>query len=201
MSSTELKHWNPRVAPSKIRRLYELDARGIVDEEFIDDVGYAVFVRCEDIVEVTAARNGDVTCQKCGRIVRRVGGVDEVIVCPLCGWRVRWGDYQRTYNRKGLLAGIKGAPTINIFYKFVDDWTKCRSPQKKTLAIDQLIHSFHVDAKLNDTRPAACNVIKGNAHDVISLIDELAYGDQSTASIEETRDDWRNRLRATRFER
>ena len=201
MSSTELKRWNPRVAPSNIRRLYELDARGIVDEDFINEVGYALFVRCEDIVEVSAARDGNVTCQKCGRIVWRVGGIEEVLVCRSCGWQVRWGDYQRTYNRKGLLAGTKGAPTIKIFLKFVDAWMKCRSPQEKTLTIDRLIHSFHVDAKLHDTRPVACNVIKGNAHDVISLINELAYGDQSTASIEETRDEWRNRLRATRFER
>ena len=114
---------------------------------------------------------------------------------------MRWGDYQRTYNRKGLLAGIKGAPTINIFREFIDDWMKCRSPQEKTLAIDKLIHSFHVDAKSNDTRPVACNVIKGNAHDVISLINELAYGDQSTVRLKEMRDEWQNRLRATRLGR
>lgn len=201
MSSTELKRWSPRVAPSKIRRMYELDVRGIVDEDFINEVGFALFARCEDIVEVTAARDGEVTCQMCGRSIRRVGGVEEVLVCPSCDWRVKWGDYQRTYNRKGLLAGIKGAPTVKIFRKFVDEWVKCRSPQQKVLAIDRLIHSFHVDAELNDTRPAACNVIKGNAHDVISLLDQLAYGDQSTANTEETRDQWRNRLRATRFGR
>jgi len=199
MSYAELKRWSPRIAPSKIRRLYELDAQGIVDEEFIDEVGYTLLARCEDVVEVTSARDGSVRCQDCGRFIKRRGGVDEVVTCPSCGWRVKWGDYQRTYNRKGLLAGVKGAPTTQVFLMFIDDWPKCRSPQQKMLAIDTLIHEFHVDASLNDTRPVACNVIKGNASDVISLLTELAYGDQSSAGLEASRDKWRGRLDDTRF--
>jgi len=35
--------WAPRVNPSTIRRLYEIDARGIADEDLIDEVGYALF--------------------------------------------------------------------------------------------------------------------------------------------------------------
>ena len=32
-------HWWPRVPPGKIGRLYANDARGLVDEDVIDDVG------------------------------------------------------------------------------------------------------------------------------------------------------------------
>ena len=42
--------WGRRVPKWKIRRLYELDARGIVDEELIDDVGVTVFERCRSIL-------------------------------------------------------------------------------------------------------------------------------------------------------
>jgi hypothetical protein len=34
--------WARRVEQEKIRRLYETDARGIVDDELIDEVGYAM---------------------------------------------------------------------------------------------------------------------------------------------------------------
>jgi len=32
--------WAPRVKPQTLRRLYQTDARGILDEELIDEVGY-----------------------------------------------------------------------------------------------------------------------------------------------------------------
>ena len=35
-----LPRWAPRVPQDKVRRLYETDARGIYDDELIDDVGY-----------------------------------------------------------------------------------------------------------------------------------------------------------------
>jgi hypothetical protein len=179
--------------------MYETDARGIVDEDLINDVGYALFARCEDIVEVTTARNGDVTCQGCGNMIHRHGGVHEVIRCPKCGWEVTWGPYQRTYNRKGLLAGIKGATTIEIFRSFVRRWPGCRTSQEKMLLIDRLLHEFHGDALKNDTRPVACNVIRGNATEVIALLNSLAYGDESTRGMCESREEWHARLRASSF--
>jgi hypothetical protein len=42
--------WAPRVNPSLIRRLYEADARGIVDDELFDDVGSALHARCQSIL-------------------------------------------------------------------------------------------------------------------------------------------------------
>ena len=198
-SETQLKRWSPKVAPSRIRRMYETDARGIVDEDLIDDVGYALFARCEDIVEVTTARNGNVKCQVCGSMIERRGGVDEMLECAACGWRVVWGEYQHTYNRKGLLAGIKGAPTIEVFKMFVRRWPGCRTPRDKILLIDKLIHEFHADALNNDTRPVACNVIKGNAQEVIAILNSLAYSDEGTGGLCESREEWYARLRTTSF--
>jgi hypothetical protein len=45
--------WAPRVAPEQVRLLYEKDARGFVDDELLDDVGYRLAARCTDILQVS----------------------------------------------------------------------------------------------------------------------------------------------------
>ena len=54
-SESELIKWSPRVSQQKIRLLYEKDAKGIIDEELIDDIAFSFFVRCQDIITVTDA--------------------------------------------------------------------------------------------------------------------------------------------------
>ena len=61
--------WAPRVNPSAIRRLYETDARGIVDAEQIDAVGYALYARCRSILRATEAQLGRVTCPRCEHVI------------------------------------------------------------------------------------------------------------------------------------
>ncbi len=39
--------WAAPVRQDKIRRLYETDARGLTDEALIDDVGLALYLRCQ----------------------------------------------------------------------------------------------------------------------------------------------------------
>ena len=56
--------WTPRVPKAKIRRLYEADAQGIVDQELLDDVGTTLFARCQDILTIKAARMGHVRCDR-----------------------------------------------------------------------------------------------------------------------------------------
>ncbi len=122
-----------------------------------------------------------------------------MLVCGGCGWRVRWGDYQRTHNRKELLAGVKGAPTARIFEAFVKRWLGCRAPRDKMILIDTLIHEFHADALNNLSRPSAYNVIKGNATAVVVLQDALVYGEESTSGLCASREQWFARLQTTRF--
>ncbi len=78
----------PRVNPSLIRRLYEVDAKGIVDEDLIDKVGYALYARCQSILEATEAHAGRVKCPECGASVIHDGGpwVKEAdLDCTQCG--------------------------------------------------------------------------------------------------------------------
>jgi hypothetical protein len=101
--------WAPRVNPSLIRRLYETDALGIVDDDLIDKIGFALYARCQSILEVTEAHEQRrVKCPRCRRIVIRSGGPSEkdtLIVCDSCAWSMRWRDYLKTYQDKRLHGG------------------------------------------------------------------------------------------------
>ena len=64
--------WSPKLRPEKLQRLYETDARGIVDEELIDEVGYTLYSRCDSILTVTEAFAGRLKCPGCGFVSERV---------------------------------------------------------------------------------------------------------------------------------
>ncbi|MBN1287314.1 MAG: hypothetical protein JXB47_18080 [Anaerolineae bacterium] len=190
----EAIRWAPRVPMNKIRRLYELDAQGIVDEDLIDDVAYALYARCESILTVTDAVFGRVKCPCCGAMVARRPGDDktEVLTCAACGWQVTWGEYFQTYHRKQLAGG--GA--VGFFKEYRARLPGARSPQAKMLLIDWMIHRCHLAVVQPGTdpvdgRPAAVNLIQGNMTQVMFLLDELAYGPGSTPGVVETRDAWR----------
>jgi hypothetical protein len=55
-SENELR-WARRVQQDLIRRLYALDAKGIEDEELVNEAGYAMYARCESI-RIGASRGG-----------------------------------------------------------------------------------------------------------------------------------------------
>ena len=44
--------WTPRATKRQIRRLYESDARGLLDENLLDEVGVQLCLRCENIMTV-----------------------------------------------------------------------------------------------------------------------------------------------------
>lgn len=219
MSGRDELQWGPRVPKWKIRRLYETDAAGIYDEELIDDVGITLWVRCRHILQIHAAGRGQVTCPRCARrgvhtmIARagfRRGGSggdprddardeapddprDEVITCPVCGWRITWGAYRKSYKRKQLNAG--GA--VSAFERFVDAYPEARTPQEKMLAIDRLIHEFHYSLKDRPdqpTRPVATNLIEGKTTDIETFLDELTYGPTWPTEARERRRRWRREI-------
>jgi hypothetical protein len=66
--------WASRVDPAKIRRLYESDAEGMLDEDLLDDVGYGIYVQCQALLEVSAAWRGGVKCWQCANVIPRRQG-------------------------------------------------------------------------------------------------------------------------------
>ncbi len=190
MSGADEIRWARRVRPDKIRRLYTLDAKGIVDEELIDDVGYAMFARCESIRIATRAHAGKATCPRCRSKVEHSGDKAAVLVCT-CGWQTTWAEYHKTYQGKQL----HGGGAYAFFRGFIDRWPEARTPRDKLLAIDALIHACHGQFKGYMGRPAACNLIEGTAGELIRFLDELAYGSASTPELRDNADRWRTEAR------
>jgi DNA-directed RNA polymerase subunit RPC12/RpoP len=190
--------WSPRAPKWKIRRLYELDAQGILDEELLDDVGFTLLLRCWDIITIDEARRGRVKCPRCAKQKKRTlidrvyekGDVrDEVITCPECGWRITWGEYALSFRRKQLNSG--GA--LTAFERYIRDYRAAQRPQQKMLAIDRLIHEFHYSLRTQPDlpcRPVGVNLIQGKLGDVVRFLDELTYGRQTTEGLKENRAAW-----------
>lgn len=185
-----------RVKPEAIRRLYTLDSKGIVDEGLIDEVGYAMLARCESIRTATRAHAGRATCPRCRAEVRHSWKKDDVIACG-CGWNTTWGAYLKTYQGKQL----HGGQAYPIFRAFIDHWPAARTPRDKMLAIDALIHACHGQWQGGMGRPAACNLIEGTMRGLIGFLDDLAFGEASTAGICEARAQWDEELARSRFGR
>ncbi len=193
--------WASRVNPSLIHRLYEMDARGVVDDGLIDEVGRALRARCQSILLVTEAHErGRVRCPRCGSAIvvrpRWVWIEDIVITCDSCAWSVRGSDYLKTYQDKHL----NGGGAIALFEAFLDQLERAPSPREKMLAIDRLIHGFHwVSTErypaLNPVGPAATNLIYAkNKRELLTFLDTLPYGAGSTPGLRDNKEEWERML-------
>jgi hypothetical protein len=169
--------WSPRVPREKIRRLYEGEAAGLLDEDLLNDVVWAIWERCRDILTVTRAHTGEATCPRCESVVRHRWKKDERMRC-VCGWSSTWGAYMRTYRRKQLHGG-GSVPWVAEFAEALPDTKGARD---KMLLLDRLINRWHWDLRHpepNDkvsvpSRPTAINVIGGTGGEILALLDELA---------------------------
>jgi hypothetical protein len=189
--------WAPRVPLHKIRRLYETDALGIIDEEQIDDVGYALLARCRSVLEATDAHDaGRLRCPRlgCRSPIQRRGRPDrpeddsELIRCGACGWATTGGAYRKTYGGGKQLLGANARPAFEVFLRDVE---RAARPQQKMLAIDRLIHAVHGELTQGWVgRPAAVNVLAGTIREIFTLLDDLAYGHGSSPELLEGRSAW-----------
>ncbi len=181
--------WAPRVPKHKIAQLYATDAKGIVDEELIDEVGYAIFARCKSILAATEAARGRAGCPKCKQIIKHSGGKEEILQCNSCQWQGSWKAYQKSYQHKQLSAG----GMEQFFKEYVDQFPKTRRPREKMILIDTLIHRYHWEMTADISRPGAVNLISGRMRDVIDFLDKLSYGEKSTPTTKENKAAWRDK--------
>jgi hypothetical protein len=68
------------------------------------------------------------------------------------------------------------------------EFSNAKDYRQKILAIDRVIHTVHENLKERLTLPAACKLIEGNEEEILNLLDELAYGDTSTAGMKSTKE-------------
>lgn len=181
--------WVERVSPRWIKRLYSAEGRGILDETLIDEVGYAMLVRCQSILQVTEAHNQrKVLCPLCDTLLGHNWEDDDLLQCDDCNWALSWGDYRKSYRKKQLHAG-----GMEPFLKaFVADFSKARNPKDKMILIDTLLHRYHGEYEGTAGRPGATNLIAvKNQKEVTAFLDEL--GGKSLAPDEAQR--WVEKVR------
>lgn len=188
-----LPKWAPRVPREKIWRLYQSDAKGIRDEELVDDVGITLLLRVESCLTVSEAQRGRVKCPQCGSTVhrsmerRRASDPAQILECRDCDWRLPFSDYERTYHNKHL--GCAGM--LIPCQEFARDYPMARTYEERMVLIDTLIHRFHWEMEGHPGQPGAATIIGGQMSEVAAFLDRLNYGDESTPGISETRKKWR----------
>ena len=146
MPNEDRFHWARRVSRRDIQRLYESDARGLLDEELLDQVHYAIYARVCDMFEVREAQQtGRVKCRACGAPIPqpyRMGtrNKNNVLKCDQCGWQVTCGEFYDSYTGGSMLPGS----VADLFETYLARFPKARTPSDKMLLVDWLIHQFHV---------------------------------------------------------
>lgn len=200
MEDTPAIRWAPKVRQADIRRLYENDSKGLVDEILVDEVGWGLYLRCESILLVVTGR---VRCPRCRTVFLCVrynnNKPHEVFPCPECEWATTEAEFTRSHRDRDL----SGVGAIEAFAAFVERYPPATSARERVLLIDRLIHAFHHDLKRSDRphRTAAINLIEGNQTQVIAFLDRLTYGTESTPGTQEAKSEWRQAVEQMRRKR
>jgi hypothetical protein len=190
---SERIRWARKVSQARIRQLYEADAAGIIDQELIDEVGTALYARCESILLVSRAQ---VRCPRCRHVFQVGPGRpgDEVISCPGegCYWQTTHRQWHNSWRHRDLI----GTRAASAFRDYVERYRQAKGPREKMLLIDGLIHAFH-QGIVEDMphRSAANNLIEGSHSQVVAFLDQLTYGQGSTPGLQERRAEWQEKVR------
>ncbi len=195
MIAPEKIRWAPRVQRHKIRLLYENDARGILDEVLLEDVGLALLDRCRSVILVSRA---EVECPRCGAVIAVGFGrpdPDAPIPCPGadCGWSTTARQWHASWAGRQL----NGSRALPVFEEFAADYPGAVDHRRRMLLIDQLLHAFHwILGQDTPGRSVANNLIEGSHAQVLELLDGLAYGDGARPDLAEEKERWRQRVDA-----
>ena len=173
--------WCKKVPQELISRLYNQSKSGIEDNELADEVGYALYARCESIISATNGfERKQLLCLNCGKDIPLS---ENVFSCP-CGFRATWDEFKKSFTGKQLY----GTNALPIFLAYHRDFPRAKTYGEKLICIDTLIHSFHIrylDTKgLNNdniesenievNRPTGANLIQGTLSEVILFLDNLS---------------------------
>ena len=190
----------PRVPKEKIARLYALDARGIVDEALVEEVGYALLFRCESCLRAGRAKHGRAPCPACGRLMAHRGLSNRALLrCGDCGWSGRWKAYKAWHQGTWLAAeGLEEA-----LRHYIDRFGRTKDARQRLVLIDTLIHRLHgqlgPDFRPETARVGALNLIEARDYaEIKAFLDGLAYGEQSSSPLLANRVRWTELMKRNR---
>jgi len=173
--------WAKKVPQELISKLYNQSISGLDNDELANEVGWALFARCESIISVTnGVEEKFIICPECGK---NIDLKDEVFAC-ICGFQATLKQFKSSYKKRQLHA----ANALPIFVAFHKNFPKAKSYGEKLICIDVLIHSFHIKSSYYKTldsydpenesvalnRPTCANLIEGSLPDVILFLDNLS---------------------------
>jgi len=191
--------WSSKIHPQKLVTLYQRYMDNQVDEAEVDDVGLWLFLRVRDILLIA---DHQLICPLCSKVFavppdstptrkpeQTLGQKYEQphdqmqaqsdaqtlgqTKCPnpVCSFRISWQEYHLSWRHKELWVGKAGP----CFQQYFERYPQARGINEKMIAIDTLIHSFHIDLKANlPNRTAANNLIEGNIKQVVDILDRLS---------------------------
>ncbi len=172
--------WSKKVSQALIAELYFKDSQGIYDNELADEVGYALLARCESIVSVTYGfEHKKLICPRCGKDIP----LKEDMFACICGFFATWDEFRKSYKNKQLY----GANALPVFLAYRQNFSAAKSYGEKMIAIDTLIHSFHIlhsyrkkyeifdpeNENITLGRPTGANLIEGSLFEVTAFLDDL----------------------------
>jgi len=175
--------WGKMVNRGDLLKLYQDEAKGLLDEELLDEVGYTLYARC---VQAKQARElmekSRILCLHCGAVLDadciKVAGYtpfskDNLPIHCDCGYSYTYREYRRSCNA----ANMPGGRAAPIFERFAQKWPGCRDGAQKMMLIDWLIHECHVTLMSGEKGRSVCvNLIEGSKKQISDLIMQLAYG-------------------------
>jgi len=173
--------WCKKVPQGLISRLYNQTISGIEDDELVNEVGWALYARCESIISATYGfERKCLICLNCGK---EIPLSDNIFSCP-CGFHATWEEFKKSYKGKQLHA----SNALPVFLTYHKDFPKAKTYGEKLICIDILIHSFHIknsyykilnsydieDESVALNRPVGANLIEGSLTEVILFLDRLS---------------------------
>ena len=162
--------WVSKVSRSKLVRLYQGEAKGLLDVELLDDVGITFYSRCKQAIETRECLDrGQLICHFCGAVLTP-GSYTAAVTCP-CGYSYTYREYRRSCNA----ANVPGGRAMPVFHAFVAKWPQCKDSTKKMLLLDWLVHECHVTVMSGAKGRSVCvNLIEGTLAQLRDMLEKLA---------------------------
>jgi predicted RNA-binding Zn-ribbon protein involved in translation (DUF1610 family) len=164
--------WSPKISRQLLKKLYDSDAKGLADDELVDEVGYTLYARClQGRDEGLLKNSGKLKCHNCGEILAAKSR--EALMECSCGQQYIFRDYMRSFREENMPSGAATA----IFNAFIENWQHAKGYAEKMRLIDGLIHEFHINLNSGvKGRFVGINLIEGSKKQIGDLTLELAYG-------------------------